>query len=187
MSQLTSSQVAVHGNRWKWFLAFGTILLVLGIAGIGVATFMELTSLLVFGPMLLAAAGIQLMFAFFAEKKEESIRRFAASGLEAGLGFWIMAHPLEQIIDLIALIAIFFLVSGLIRIGRLLTTRSPDSGSTVMAGIVALILGICVWLRWPDSRWWFIGLCIAIDILLHGISFSALALAEKKRAQVTVS
>jgi uncharacterized membrane protein HdeD (DUF308 family) len=159
-------------------------LLVLGVAGIGVATFMELTSLLVFGPMLLVSAFIQLLLALFAKTRRESILHFAASGLEAVLGFWIMAHPFERLIDLVVVLAIFFLVSGVIRLGRSLITGSADRAWTIMAGIVALLLGVCVWLRWPDSRWWFVGLCIAVDFLFRGISFSALALAEKKRAQV---
>lgn len=177
-----SSQVKPRrSSGWKWSLAFGALLLVFGVAGIGVATFMELTSVLLFGPMLLVGALIQAMIAFFEEERKESIFHFAASGLEAALGFWVMAHPLEKVIDLVVLLAIFFLVSGAIRLGRSLATRSPGRGWNLIPGIVALVLGVCVWLRWPDSKWWFFGLCIAIDFLCRGISWSALGLAERKQ------
>src|SRR5438105_4809498 len=46
-------------ERWKWFLVVGMILVALGIAGVGVATLLELTSLLVFGPMLLVSSLFQ--------------------------------------------------------------------------------------------------------------------------------
>jgi uncharacterized membrane protein HdeD (DUF308 family) len=52
----TAAPVVAHGNPWKWLLIIGICLLVLGIAGLGVATFLELTSLLVFGSMLLVSA-----------------------------------------------------------------------------------------------------------------------------------
>jgi uncharacterized membrane protein HdeD (DUF308 family) len=54
MSQpATSSQATEQRARWKWFLALGAILLVLGMAGIGIATLLQFASLLVFGPLLL--------------------------------------------------------------------------------------------------------------------------------------
>ena len=55
----TLSQVTVHRARWKWFLGLGVLLLVLGIAGISMATLLQFTSLLVFGPLLLCSS-IQL-------------------------------------------------------------------------------------------------------------------------------
>jgi len=130
--------------------------------------------------MLLVSATIQALLGFFEEKRKESILHFVASGLEAALGFWIMAHPFENVVDLIVVLAIFFLVSGVMRLGRSLIARSPGRAWHVVAGIVALVLGACVWLRWPDSRWWFLGLCLAIDFLCRGITWSALAMATKK-------
>lgn len=42
------------------------------------------------------------------------------------------------------------------------------------------LLGVCVWLRLPVSGLWFVGLCIALDFICHGASWSAVALAEGK-------
>src|ERR1700720_1776386 len=97
-------------SRWKWFLALGALLVVLGIAGVTVASLLELTSLLVFGPMLLASSAIQLLTSFMAEKGAESLRHFAAAALEAVLGFVIMAYPPQSLGGLIALVAIFLIV-----------------------------------------------------------------------------
>jgi uncharacterized membrane protein HdeD (DUF308 family) len=179
-----STRLAVSANRWKWFLACGAILLVLGLAGVSVSSFMETASLMVFGPMLVAAGVIQLFVAFLAEERKEAVLHFMASGLEAALGFWIMAHPLERVVDLVLVIAIFFLITGVIRLGRSLSTTAADRGWTAMAGVVALVMGTCVWLRWPDARWWFVGLCIAIDFLFHGMSWTALALSEKRTTEL---
>jgi uncharacterized membrane protein HdeD (DUF308 family) len=40
--------------------------------------------------------------------------------------------------------------------------------------------GIYVWLNLPVSGLWFVGLCIALDFICHGVSWSAVALAEEK-------
>jgi uncharacterized membrane protein HdeD (DUF308 family) len=89
----TLLQVTDRRARWKWFIALGVILLVLGIAGISVATLLQYTTVLVFGPMLLASSIIQLLTAFFAEKREEYLLHFVAGGIEAVFGFFIMTYP----------------------------------------------------------------------------------------------
>src|SRR5205823_5388504 len=118
-------QAAEYRRRWGWFLALGTFLLILGAAGIGVASLLELTSVLVFGPMLLASSLLQFLTAFFAERQKERLLHFAAAGLEAALGLFILAHPLARVFNLIVLIAIFLMVGGLLRLARSLATQSP--------------------------------------------------------------
>ena len=182
MAQSAGSSSSVGQNsRWKWSLAVGVLLLLLGIAGVGIAAFMELTSVLVFGPLLLVIAAVQLVISFLAESRKESVFHFMASGVEAVLGFWIMIHPLERLIDLVVVLAVFFLVSAAIRTCQALAKKSAHRIWNLLAAAVALILGVCVLARWPDSRWWFLGLCIALDFLFRGISWSALGLANKKQ------
>lgn len=176
----TSSQVTEHRDRWKWFLAAGALLLALGLAGITVATLLQLTSVLVFGPMLLASSLIQLLTAFFAEKGKERLLHFGAGGLEAVFGFLLMAYPPERLVGVIALVAIMFLVIGLVRLARSLAMQSRGRAWTVMTGIVALLLGIVLWIGGPVAKLGLVALCIAVDFLCHGVSWSALALAERK-------
>ena len=183
----TLLQVTDHRARWKWFIALGVILLVLGIAGISVATLLQFTSLLVFGPMLLASSIIQLLTAFFAEKRKECLLHLAAAGLEAVFGFYIMANPPESIVGLITLVAIFLIVIGLARLTRSLATQSRGRAWIFLAGAIAPLLGISVWIEGPVGKLGFVGLCIAIDFLCHGISWSALALAERKPVQTPVT
>ena len=178
----TSSQAIAHRDRWKWFLALGVVLLVLGTAAIGVATALEFTSLLVFGPLLLVSSAMQLMTAFIGEEGNERFLHYGAAVLEAFLGFYIMANPFENLIRLIAVIAIFFLVIGLARLVRALTVRSHGRAVAVLTGVAALILGVSVWVGWPGGTLWFVGLCIAVDLLFHGVGWSALALAERRGA-----
>jgi uncharacterized membrane protein HdeD (DUF308 family) len=182
----TLSPGTEHRSRWKWFLALGAILLVLGIAGISVATLLQVTSLLVFGPMLLASSLIQLLTAFFAEKRKEALPHFAAAGLEAAFGFFVMANPPERIVGIVTLAAIFFIVIGLARLARSLATQSRGRAWIFLAGVIALLLGISVWIGGTAAKLGFIGLCIAIDLLCHGVSWSALALAERKPVQMPV-
>jgi uncharacterized membrane protein HdeD (DUF308 family) len=188
MAQLTTAPPQKeHSVRWKWFLVLGVGLLLLGLSGAGASTLLELTSLLLFGPLLLASSLIQFLTAFFAGKGKENLLHMIAAGLEAILGFFIMANPLHNVASLIALIAIFLIVAGLVRLARSLAMRSRGRTWVVLTGVVALLLGISVWMGWPVDKPWFVGLCIALDFLCHGVSWSALALAERKPLEVSLT
>jgi uncharacterized membrane protein HdeD (DUF308 family) len=179
----TPRQAAERRGRWKWFLALGVLLLILGVAGKTVANLLELTSVLVFGPLLLVASIMQLLIAFVAEKGKDSLLHFVAAGLEAILGFFIMANPPERLAGLVAVIAVFFVVIGPARLARALATRSRARSWAAVTGIVAVLLGISLCAGGPAVKLWLVGLCIAVDFICHGASWSALALAERKPLQ----
>jgi uncharacterized membrane protein HdeD (DUF308 family) len=106
---------------------------------------------------------------------------------EVVLGVLIMAYPLPLITDLVVLVALFLVVAGLLRLMRSLATHSSVRGWTFLAGVGALILGLCVWLELPVRGLWFVGLCIALDFICHGVSWSARAMAEGKPLQEPAS
>jgi hypothetical protein len=104
------------------------LLLVLGTAGVGVTTLLEWSSVLVFGPLVLAGSLIHFLTAFFSVKTKERLLHYAAAGLEAGLGFFIMARPIPGIVSLLVVIAIVLLASGLTRLAQAVATQSGGRG-----------------------------------------------------------
>ncbi len=166
--------------RWKWLLALGVVLLLLGIAGMGLATFVQLSSVLVFGPLLLASGIMQGMIAFIAVTGKASLHHLAAGAVEGILGLLLMAYPLNTGVSLVALIAVLLIVSGLIRLSRSLLTQFHGRSWILIAGVIALLLGVAVWFGGSAVGWWFVGLCLAIDFICHGATWSAVALARLK-------
>jgi uncharacterized membrane protein HdeD (DUF308 family) len=183
----TSAQGVGHRGRWKWFLALGAVLVVLGIAGGSVASVLELSSVLIFGPILLASSLAQFLTAFLAEQRKERLVHFAAAGVEMIAGFLIMTHPPERVDQVIGLIAAYLIVSGLLRLARSLTTHSRGRAWAVMTGVIALLLGIALWVGGPAAKISLVGICIAIDFVCHGVSWSALALAERSGPRAPAS
>jgi uncharacterized membrane protein HdeD (DUF308 family) len=98
-----------------------------------------------------------------------------------------MANPPARVLGLIPLGAVFLIVIGLARVARSLATRSRGRAWVFGAGVIALLLGASVWLGGTAGKLGFVGLCIAVDFLCHGVTWSALALAERKRAQAPVA
>jgi uncharacterized membrane protein HdeD (DUF308 family) len=181
MTTLTSSlQTGDRSVRWKWFLAVGLVLVLLGLAGAGGSTLLQLTSLLVFGPMLLASSILMFVLAFFAERDLASLSHYAAAGLEMVLAFFIMINPFEGTASLLVWIAVALIAGGLLRLARALALRSGGQIVTLFAGLIALILGLVIYVRWPIAEIWFVGFCIAVDFICHGVSWVVVALYEHK-------
>src|SRR5262249_13347775 len=108
---------------------------------------------------------------------------FAAAALEAALGFFIMINPLERAIGLVALIGLILVLGGIVRLARSMVTSSHRRGWIIMAGVVSLLLGLCLLTGWPDSKLCFVGRGITLDFGGPGASWSARGLAERRPAQ----
>jgi uncharacterized membrane protein HdeD (DUF308 family) len=161
-------------------LVLGLILLLLGAAGVSLALVLDLASLLVFGPLLLASGIAQGLVGFIAVKGRESLLHLLAGGIEGCLGLWLLSAPPETAGSVVALIATVLIVGGLIRLARWLISRDRGRAWILLTGAVALLLALAVWVGGAAVQWWFIGTCLAVDFLCHGASWSLVALAERK-------
>jgi uncharacterized membrane protein HdeD (DUF308 family) len=100
--------------------------------------------------------------------------------LYAVVGFMIVANPAASAVGLTLLIAMFLFVSGIFRIVAGLATRYPNWGWLVLHGAISLVLGALIWLQWPTSGLWIIGLVIGIELLVNGIALIMLGIAAKR-------
>ena len=53
----------------------------------------------------------------------------------------------------------------------------------MFGGVVNVLLGILIWLQWPASAFWVIGLFIGIDLLMTGWWFVTLGLISRRVIQ----
>lgn len=167
-------------GQWKWLLALGAVLLVLGIAGISVATLLQIGSALIFGPMLLVSGIMQLFTAFLTEKRAERLLHYLAAGLEMVLGFFIITNPIQNVRTLLAIAAAFFIGIGMLRLARALVARSHGRGWIIVTGLAALLVGAALWLGASGAKLALLWLWIAVDFLCGGASWSALSLFERQ-------
>ena len=91
--------------------------------------------MLVFGPLLLASSLVQFLIAFIARTGAGRFLQYTAAGLEAILGFLIMAHPVVLLTNLVAVIAAFLIVIGSVRMARSLVTHSPGASGHSWQGV----------------------------------------------------
>src|SRR5260370_37736030 len=82
MTTMETPPMPEHRSHWRWWLALGVLLVVLGAAALGVSAAAQLASFFIFGPLLLASSLFQLLTTFFAETGKQRLLHLAAAGLE---------------------------------------------------------------------------------------------------------
>jgi uncharacterized membrane protein HdeD (DUF308 family) len=137
---------------------------------------LDVVSVIVFGPIFLAVGVIQIFLAFLYYGGKESWLSLLAAALNAALGILLLAHPHEGGIQIGLVIAGFLVAFGLVRAGRAYVAGSSRGGWLLVAGLAAVLLAVCVWLRWPFPGMWFIGVCLAVDLIAYGVAESASSL-----------
>ena len=98
-------------------------------------------------------------------------------------GLWILFNPVEATVGLTAVIAIVFIVMGIVRVVAAIgDTGGEGRGLLAFGGILAIILGILIAADFPSSAAWAIGLLVGIQFLFDGLGLVLMSSAVKRAA-----
>lgn len=165
---------------WRWFLAIGILLIILGALAIGFASWATEVTVIFLGFLLAGAGVLQIVNGFYAIK-------WTGFSLSLLLGlFYIIAggfcifKPMQSALSIGLLIAALLVVGGLFRLISAWHYRFDNWGWVVFNGLIAVLLGILILAEWPASAIWVIGLFVGIDLILMGLYWVRLSLAAKK-------
>ncbi len=165
-------------KHWGYFLASGIAFLVLGTVALVFTVFTTLASVFVFGVALFIGGIFQTVHAFKTSTSKWSgfLLDLLVGVLYVITGLLMAVHPLAGAQSLTLLLAAFFLVVGLFRTMGAMILRPPSWGWLLVSGIVTFLLGILVWIQWPESALWVLGTLVAIDMIFNGVWLVMLAL-----------
>ena len=86
-------------------------------------------------------------------------------------GLYILTHKELAIGTLTALLAVVIFAAGVFDIITYFRLqREHPSGWMLLNGIVALVLGGLIWVKWPSSSAWAIGTLVGVNLLMTGIT-----------------
>jgi uncharacterized membrane protein HdeD (DUF308 family) len=164
-------------RHWGWFLVLGIVLLLLGTFAILYAVLATITTVLIFGWVLVFDGLLHGVAAFWARQWSGFFLHLLTGVLSVVVGAILIRHPVEAGLTLTLLLAAFFIVSGVFRIIAPLVMQFPSGGWVVLGGVINLILGLLIWNQWPASGLWVIGMFVGIDLIFRGWSYVMFALA----------
>lgn len=175
-------------KNWGWLLALGILFIFLGIVGIGMAVTLTIASLLVFGVLLLAGGVVQLVEAFKNKGWRSTLWHVLIAILYIVGGITVLDDPILASKVLTLVLAGAILAIGIVRVAVALQHRGTAGwGWTLLGGIISIVLGVLIYLRWPISALWLIGMFVAVDLIASGWSYVFLALAARRAGSQTAA
>ncbi len=166
--------------KWGWFLALGIALVLLGAVALIVPWLTTLTSVLVFGWLLVFGGVLEVVAVFWTKGWRGILLHLFGGILSTVVGALIVMHPDAGALGLTLLLATLFLAGGLFRIGAAIALRPPSWGWSVVGGIVTALLGVAIWIMWPLSALWVIGMFVAIELMFRGWAWVMFAVAARE-------
>lgn len=177
ISSLFVSGMEEVRRTWGWFLAFGILLIVLGVVCLGKAQTATTFSVLTLG-WILAFSGVVWLANAFRARAWGGLFLYLLNALIRGVtGYLLIRHPDAGAEAVTMVLAALFIVGGLFRAVGAGVIQFPRWGWTVVSGLVSVALGIFLLTTWPVASTFFIGMAIGIDLIFDGAALMGFAVA----------
>jgi uncharacterized membrane protein HdeD (DUF308 family) len=96
-------------------------------------------------------------------------------------GGYLIMHPVLGVASLTLILALLFLIEGILDIILFFQMRSLGGSIWVLLdGVITILLGSMIYLRWPSSSAWAIGTLVGVSMIISGVSRVMLSLAVRK-------
>ncbi len=180
---------AALSKSWKLLLTAGIVSVVLGAIAIILPPLASVTITYLVGILLLVGAVAYVAEAISRGSTGHRIWSAIVAVLYVVAGVWLIINPVEGTITLTWVLAVFFLVIGVMRLimGFSMRGKVPNAGWTIVNGVLSILIAVLVIGDLPSSADWAIGLLVGIQLLFDGMALIATAIAGKKLAESNTS
>ncbi|KRR05774.1 HdeD family acid-resistance protein [Bradyrhizobium valentinum] len=175
------SDTAPLRAKWGWIVALGVVYLIAGFIALGSVAMATFVSVLVVGVMMIIA-GVAEVFGAFQIKSWGKFLLWALLGvLYIIAGFVTFQNPLLAAVLLTLVLGASLLVSGIMRIVLAFSMKREAPWIWVaLSGVITLLLGVLILLRWPVSSLYILGLFLAIDLIMAGAGWIGLGFGLRR-------
>jgi uncharacterized membrane protein HdeD (DUF308 family) len=167
-------------RNWGWFLAFGIVLVLLGIAAVVRAFTSTVASMMFFGWLLIFSGIIEFVHAFMVGKWAGFFVHLLVALVFGVAGALMVSRPVSSAEAITLVMAVFFLVAGLYQLIASGWSHVPGWDWQAANGAISAIMGILLLAQWPASGLWMVGLFIGIDLIVYGSAWIAMAVQLHK-------
>jgi uncharacterized membrane protein HdeD (DUF308 family) len=181
MTAAQSMQAAISENK-GWFYFLGILLIVLGVAAVGFPFVTTIATKIFLGWLFLIGGIVQIVHAFSTRQWSEFFLDLLVGVLYVVAGGWLAFFPLTGIVTLTLLLALMFIVQGVLEAGIAFRIR-PHAGWVwmLLASIVAVAVGVLLIAKLPSSAAWAIGLLVGINLIMSGFAYLFLPMAASAK------
>jgi uncharacterized membrane protein HdeD (DUF308 family) len=170
---MTMVRLEINGRdqaeKWWQFALLGAGLLLLGLFVLGHLSAATIASAIVFGAAVLIGGAIQIAHAFSMREWGGFLFSLALGVLYAIFGIVLILNPIAASYALTLVFAALLIASGIVRFVLAWRFWPLLGWMLVVSGAVGVLAGVVILSGWPMTGLWVLGLCLAIDLIMHGV------------------
>jgi uncharacterized membrane protein HdeD (DUF308 family) len=181
MAQNIPVRAGRHGSTLS--ILWGALLIVLGFMSVG-APFLAAVAVSAFISWLIVLAGVvHIVLAFHTHGAGSVIWRLLVGIAYLAFGGYMITHPVLSVASLTLVLAGLFVIEGVLNLVLYARMRALHGSTWVLFdGVITLLLGLMIYLQWPSSSVWAIGILVGVSLMLSGISRIGMTFAVRRAA-----
>jgi len=171
-----------------WLVALGILMILLGIAAIVEPFIATIVVARVLSWTLLFAGIVRMVHAIQFRRQRGFWLNLLVGIFYAIAGILLLSNVFQATLTLTIAFGAVILAQGILEVIAAFKVRpEPNWGWLLFSGIIAIILGILIFYRWPFNAIWLIGLFAGISFISSGVWMIAIPLAIRKHLSRTTS
>ena len=179
MAQQSPVDIVRHASTWS--IVWGVLLIIFGMVAIGSPFLAAVAVNAVIAWLIVLAGVVHLVLAFHTHGAGSVIWKLLVGVAYLCFGAYLIMHPVLGVASLTLLLASLFLIEGILNIVLFFKMRPMQGSSWVLVdGIITLLLGLMIYLRWPSSSAWAIGTLVGVSMIISGVTRVMISLAVRK-------
>ena len=183
--RVATTEVPMGGDElrrgWRWFVLLGVALTAVGFIALWSPWVASLATAVVIGSLLLVAGAVEIVGSFWSRRWSGFFLHLLSGLLSLVIGALCLWAPVDALLALTLLVACLFIAGGTFRIVAALSYRFGAWAWILVSGVIDLALGVLIWLEWPASAFWVLGLFLGISLVFRGFNWIGLGLAMRER------
>jgi uncharacterized membrane protein HdeD (DUF308 family) len=175
------SDTAPLRAKWGWIVALGVVYLIAGFIALGSVAMATVVSVLIVGIMMIIAGVAEVISAFQIKSWGKFLLWALLGVLYIIAGFVTFENPLLAAVLLTLILGASLVVSGIMRIVLAFSMKRETPWIWVaLSGVITLLLGVLILVRWPVSSLYILGLFLGIDLIMAGAGWIGLGFGLRR-------
>ena len=177
----TGEQVQKLKSSWIWLALLGVISLIGGILALFNPLAATITAVWLAGWTFMLFGVLQIVQSFSTKGWPGFLWSLLLGVLTLAVGVSLLGNPLAGALSLTMLVAILFLVLGVVKLMYAFSLRPVSGwGFAALSGVISIVLGLMILSDFPYSAAAVLGILLAIELLSNGAFLLIVALGLRK-------
>ncbi len=160
-----------------WLYVMGILTALLGLVAIGSPAVAGTAVVYIVGGIMLIVGITQVVAGLQAEGLSHKLLPLILGTVTALGGIATLAHPVLGMEILTMILAAYFVAEGIWKVVASFSFRPAQGWIAVLfSGIITWVLGAMIWVQWPASGMWAIGILVGVNLLMTGIALISVAM-----------